>query len=376
MILHLERKFTAATEVFIADQINFQNEYKNIVFTAKHLNNLKINAEVFQSRPKWPVNLKIISGKQIQFFKTKFADQKPDLIHGHFLTDASYFHPFTRKIDAPKVCSAYGYDVSRFPQYFWGFGEYYLKRIFDSYNRFLAMSDDMANDLVQLGCPPYKIRIHYHGINTDLFRLNRNYDNSDTFKILTIASLVPKKGHLTVLKALVTLKQMLPKLNVHYTIVGKGVLLESLQKFVTGNGLSGNVEFKGHVSHGEEFLEILRGADVFVHPSITDDAGDKEGIPGTIVQAMASGLPVIATRHAGIPEIIRSNWNGLLIKEKDDQHLAELLNELSENSVKRKLLGTNALSTAVNELDVRIKTKHLINIYNTELGQASPVLNL
>jgi len=370
MILHLERKFTAATEVFIADQINFQNEYKNIVFTVKHLNNLKINAEVFQSAPKWPINIKIINGRQTRFLKTKFADQKPSLIHGHFLTDASYFHPFTRKIDIPKVCSAYGYDVSRFPQYFWGFGEFYLRRIFDSYNRFLAMSDDMANDLVHLGCPHHKIRIHYHGINTDLFRLDRTYDNSDTFNILTIASLVPKKGHLTVLKSLVTLKRMLPKLNVHYTIVGKGVLLESLQKFVAENGLSDNVEFKGHISHGDEFLEILKRADVFVHPSVTDKAGDKEGIPGTIVQAMASGLPVIATRHAGIPEVIRSNWNGLLIKERDDQHLAELLNDLSENRLKRQVLGTNALSTAVNELDVRIKTKQLINIYKKELGQS------
>src|ERR1041385_5455795 len=123
MILHLERKFTAPTEVFIADQINFQNEYKNIVFTAKQFNNLKI-----------------INSKQIQFLKRKYSELRPSLVHSHFLTDASYFHPFTNKLDIPKVCSAYGYDVSRFPKYFWGFGEWYLKRIFDSYNCFLAMS--------------------------------------------------------------------------------------------------------------------------------------------------------------------------------------------------------------------------------------------
>jgi len=367
MILHLERKFTAPTEVFIADQINFQNEYKNIVFTAKHLNYLKINAEVSQSPASWANNLKIINSKQIQFLKRKYSELKPSLVHSHFLTDASYFHPFTNKIDIPKVCSAYGYDVSRFPKYFWGFGEWYLKRIFDSYNCFLAMSDDMAHDLEQLGCPHQKIRIHYHGIDTQLFKVERAYNNTEIFRILTIASLVPKKGHLTVLKSLVTLKKMRPKLNVLYTIVGNGVLLEPLKKIVAENGLSANVEFKGHISHGDEFLKILEHADVFVHPSITDQTGDKEGIPGTIVQAMASSLPVIATHHAGIPDVIRANWNGLLIKEKDDLQLAELLNELSENSKKREFLGKNAFDTAVNELDVRQKTKKLINIYKKEL---------
>jgi len=380
MILHLERKFTAPTEVFIADQVNFQNEYKNVVFTARHLNHLKINAEVFESPTGWANNVKIISGKQIRFLKGKYSELRPDLVHSHFLTDASYFHPFTSKIDIPKICSAYGYDVSRFPKYFWGFGEWYLKRIFDSYNCFLAMSNDMADDLEQLGCPHHKIRIHYHGIDTQLFKVDRVYNDSETFNILTIASLVPKKGHLTVLKSLVTLKKMRPKLNFFYTIVGKGVLLEELQKFVAENGLNPNVEFKGHVSHGEEFLKILEQADVFVHPSITDQAGDKEGIPGTIVQAMASSLPVIATHHAGIPDVIRANWNGLLIKERDDLQLAEFLSELSENSKKRELLGKNAFNTAVNELDVRQKTKNLINIYQTELAygdvQHKPIVKL
>ena len=368
MILHLERKFTAPTEVFIADQINFQNEYQNIVFTVKHLNNLKINAEVFQSPARWPINLRIIDNKQTQFLKGKYEEQRPALIHGHFLTDTSYFHPFTKNIAVPKICSAYGYDVSRFPQYFFGLGRYYLQRVFDNYDRFLAMSDDMANDLVLMGCPQKKIRIHYHGIDTQLFKVDRTYEDSGTYNILTIASLVPKKGHITVLKSLVALKRMLPRLKIVYTVVGRGELLEFLEKYVAENGLRENVVFKGHVKHGDDFFKLLAQADVFVHPSITDKRGDKEGIPGTIVQAMASGLPVIATHHAGIPDVIRANWNGLLIKENDDLQLAEFLSELSANSDKRKFLGQNAFNTAVNELDIRKKTKELVNIYKKELS--------
>ena len=123
------------------------------------------------------------------------------------------------------------------------------------------------------------------------------------------------------------------------------------------------MQFKGHVKHGKDFLQVLKNADVFVHPSIIDAKGDKEGIPGTIVQAMASGLPVVATYHAGIPEVIKPGKNGLLIREKDSVQLAEYLNELFSNEKKREFLGSNAMRTALNELDVRVKTKELELIY-------------
>jgi len=364
MVLHLERKFTSPTEIFIADQINFQKKYKNIVFTGQHLNNLNITAEIFEYFDKSIFSLKLITWKQHRFFKDVYEHQKPDIIHGHFLTDSSYFHPLTKKFNIPKVCSGYGYDVSKFPKNFGGLGKYYVKRIFEEYDLVLAMSNDMAIDLSKLGCPEQKIKVHYHGINTRLFNVDRNYSEKEVFNLLTIASLVTKKGHITVLKALTMLKKMHPRLNVIYTIVGKGPLLESLKKFVYENNLTNNVLFKGHVKHGEEFLELLRNADIFIHPSITGSNGDKEGIPGTIVQAMASGLPVLSTYHAGIPEIINSGVNGLLIKEKDSLTLAEYLYELCSNSRQRQYLGMNAANMAINELDVRIKTKMLIRIYD------------
>jgi colanic acid/amylovoran biosynthesis glycosyltransferase len=363
MILHLERKFTSPTEIYIADQINYQSEYESIVFTAKHLNNLKVNAKIFEFSGQSRLSLKMMNAKQVRFFKDLYAEKKPAIIHGHFLTDSSYFHPLTTKWNIPKVCSVYGYDVSRFPESFFGLGKHYIRRVFNEYDYMLAMSADMANDLVKLGCPQQKVKIHYHGIDTELFKVDREYGDKEVFHMLTIASLVPKKGHITVLKALAMLKKMHPKAKFLYTIAGKGPLLESLTKFAGENGLTENVQFKGHVRHGEDFLQLLKSADVFVHPSVTDDKGDKEGIPGTIVQAMASGLPVIATYHAGIPEVIKSGENGLLIAEKDSLKLAEYLNELFTDVKKRALLGSNAMDTALNQLDVRVKTRALESIY-------------
>ena len=363
MILHLERKFTAVTEVFIADQINFQTEYKNVVFTAKYLNNLKIDAEVFEGPDQSKLGLKIMTPKQKAFFKQTYTDLDIELIHGHFLTDTSYFHSLTKDINIPKVCSAYGYDVSRFPKSYFGAGKYFLKRLFNEYDYFFAMTNDMANDMLKIGCPQQKVRVHYYGIDTRRFQFNRSYDNKEILNLLTIGSLVPKKGHLTVLKALVRIKKMLPGLRFQYNIIGKGRLLNELERFVAENKLTDSVNFRGHVKHGKEFSLYLDSADIFLHPSVVDPLGDKEGLPGTIVEAMANGLPVISTYHAGIPEAIKSGYNGILINEHDDLALAENLAELSSNAEKRKMLGTNAKNTAVNELDIRIKTKELLSLY-------------
>jgi colanic acid/amylovoran biosynthesis glycosyltransferase len=363
MVLHLERKFTAPTEVFIADQINFQKEYKNIVFAAQQLNNLKIDAEVFEGPDHSKFSLKFMGSKQKAYFKEKYNELKPAIIHGHFLTDTSYFHPFTSGLAVPKVCSAYGYDISSFPKSYMGMGKHFFRRIFNEYDYFLAMSNDMANDFIKIGCPSNKVKVHYYGIDSQRFKADRTYANKEVFNILTIGSLVPKKGHLTILKSLVRLKAMLPALKFEYNIIGKGVLEEQLKKFVAENGLSDHVHFRGHIKHGEEFSSYLNNADVFVHPSVTGPTGDKEGIPGTLVEAMANGLPVISTYHAGIPEVVKSNYNGLLIKEHDDLNLAEFLSELSSDSEKRKLLGTNARLRAVNEFDIRVKTAELISIY-------------
>ena len=364
MILHLERKFTAPTETFIANQINFQNKYKSIVFTVKQLNNLPVNATIFESAGKSFLPLNLLTREQVGSFFSIYNRERPSLIHGHFLTDSSFFHPFSKKINIPKVCSGYGYDVSNFPKRYFGFGKFYFKNLFKEYTVIVAMSTDMADDIIQLGCPASKVIVHYYGTDTQYFNFNRTFEDKEFFNILTIASLVPKKGHLTVLKALKHLKSQFPHINFKYMIVGDGPLLASLKKYINENGLEKQVTFLGLIKHGKELMEIIQSADVFVHPSVTDRNGGKEGIPGTIVEAMASGLPVISTYHAGIPEIITDKHDGLLIKEDNYVELSDLIYQLYNNSGLRSKLGENAKNTATTKLDIRIKNEELIKIYD------------
>jgi len=365
MILHLQRHFTAVTETFIANQINALAHMNPVVFTIKNKKNLKVNAQIHTPDSNSLFSSKFLSKASATLFKEILKTDSPAVIHSHYLTDAGYFHPFTRGYKIPKICSCYGYDVSAFPRKYGWFARKYFKRVFKEYDLFLAMSNDMKNDLISLGCDPNKISIHYHGINTKDFDIDRTYRRNDTFNLLTIASLSARKGHLLVLDAIRTVKEIEPSINLTYTIVGNGDLKSELQKFVSKNALENIVSFQPETPHGTEFNSFLLNADVFVHPSTTTKTGDKEGIPGTIAEAMTSGLPVISSYHAGIPNIIENNKTGFLIKENDTVDLANKILLLYYNPELRARIGRKAKEYARLNLDMFLKAKDLEKIYKS-----------
>ena len=136
-----------------------------------------------------------------------------------------------------------------------------------------------------------------------------------------------------------------------------------------------HVELKDPVKFSSpEHLQYLRQADVFVHPSITPDDGDKEGIPGALVEAMASGLPVVSTYHAGVPHVVQHQKTGLLTREWDIEQLAKLMTELAEHPRLRMNLGKNAQKFAVQELDIQKKEKDLEKIYDLAQKQQNQLM--
>ena len=151
-----------------------------------------------------------------------------------------------------------------------------------------------------------------------------------------------QKGQDLVLRALRLLERRGREFSV--VLVGEGPLRPRLEQIVADFGWQDRVTFAGHVRHDSDaFLDHLRRADLFAHPSVTVD-GLKEGIPGAIVEAMASGLPVVATWHAGIPAVIDHERHGLLVPERDIEALAAALEALLEDAVLRARLGAAAAS--------------------------------
>jgi colanic acid/amylovoran biosynthesis glycosyltransferase len=286
------------------------------------------------------------------------------LLHSHVLTDARHLLGLQRRTGLPSVVSCYGWDVSLFPRRAHGLGLRYLRPVFDRMDVVLAMSEDMRQDLLALGCPEEKIRVHYYGSDTRRFRSpGRRYDRDGQLEVLCCGRLIEAKGQHLVLEALHRLEQR-GRRDFRVTLVGEGPLRPVLEAMTARFGWQSRVHFAGHVPYAsDELVRRFREADVFAHPSFTL-AGRKEGIPGTIVEAMASGLPVLSTWHAGIPAVVEHEQTGLLVAEDDVPALADALERLLTDASLRRRLGEAGARRASEELDLRAKTVELERIYD------------
>jgi colanic acid/amylovoran biosynthesis glycosyltransferase len=290
-----------------------------------------------------------------------------NLLHFHFGNDAGMFLPVIYKSGFPSVVSFYGNDCTGFPKKYFGLGHYWLKlRVFPKADRFLAMSLDMKKQLMILGCPEKKITVHYFGADITRFQsYTRSYSSSLEFtQLLIIANLIEKKGHLFLFEVLKRLSEK-GTVGFNLIVVGSGFLEDQLKAFVRENGLTDHIRFIPRIDYlSEEFVRLYYDSDIFIHPSVTDSWGEKEGIPGVLVEAMATGLPVISTRHAGIPSIIENGKTGLLVDEWNIPELLHALESLISDPSKREELGRAGQNFVVHELNIANKEKELETLYS------------
>lgn len=379
VVAHFIRGFLRPTETFIGNQLNTLQKYEPRIFCHHIIKEHTVRAiqPTVLMDSLSPIRKKVetfsyllfrqLSPLSISTLEQSIKKVKPKLLHFHYLVEARFFLPLARRLKLPSVVSGYGWDVSSFPKSKFGYGRIYLQPIFNELNLFLAMSDDMKKDIVALGCPESKVIVHYYGTETQRFKFpERRYDKQNKIKILFCGRLAPKKAPqhiLYALKKLEVLKSDLPQWEL--TFVGDGPLRYELELLVREYGWDKKVFFTGHIPHNDNhLLEQYKTADIYVQPSITAN-GEKEGIPGTLVEAMASGLPVISTYHAGIPSVIKNNNTGLLVEEGQIDELTQKINGLISDPFQRELLGKSASDYALDMLDLVKKTKELESIYDS-----------
>ena len=378
-VAHLIREYVRPTETFVINQINTlknNNSFEPIVFCQKRITNSNNDIKTIVINEKFTRFGKIFSNTLYNYFRIPspkainkiidaLNDQQVKILHLHYLVDARFFIQVMKKSNLPSIISVYGYDVASFPKSIWGIGKKYITPIFKEADCFLAMSDDMKKDLLAIGCPESKIIVHYHGINVSRFKYyDRKFENSKTLKILFCGQLIYKKAPILLLEALeIILKRNLTDVPFELNFVGDGPLRQEIENRIKRHGLQNKVKLLGHIPHESKLLiDEYRKADIFVLPSMVI-RNNKEGIPGTLIEAMASGLPIISSIHAGIPEIVTSGKNGLLIKEGDLEDLASKLSYLINSNNVRQKLGMAALNSTEN-LSLEVKTKQLEEIYN------------
>lgn len=167
-------------------------------------------------------------------------------------------------------------------------------------------------------------------------------------RIICVASLEEVKGHRFVVEAAARLAER--NVDFHLDLVGDGPLRRRLEEQVASNGLTDRITFHGMKARAEVVL-LLHRADVKVLASYPSADGKREGMPNVLIEAMAAGLPVVATRLTGIPELVDDGVTGLLVDPADAAGLADALERLCADPMLRLAMGRAGRQRAISEYD-------------------------
>jgi glycosyltransferase involved in cell wall biosynthesis len=233
--------------------------------------------------------------------------------------------------------------------------------------RVLVRSDSLRRAVIDLGCAPEKIEIQRAGIpQADFPFRERPLPDNGQWRLLQAGRLIEKKGLKTTLRAFAGFRKEFP--GARLTIAGEGPQLEELQSLARELQIDGAVDFVGFVSQ-EELRELLYSSQIFLHPSETGRDGNQEGVPNSMLEAMASGLPVFATRHGGIPEAVENNVSGILVNERDHRALADALIDCAKDPARLAAMGCAASESVVKSFNQIEQARLLEEIYLREIGR-------
>lgn len=227
----------------------------------------------------------------------------------------------------------------------------------------VAISEDNRR-VIEADCPMAtgRVRVIHCGVDTAVFqpmndRSAAKADGERRLEIVAIGTLHEVKGQAVLVEACRVLSARGIAFRARF--VGEGPDRRMLEQCIAAAGLGDHVELVGARTR-DDIAGMLAAADVLVAPSVPTRAGKREGIPVVLMEAMASGLPVVASRLSGIPEIVRDGENGRLFPPGDAHALADALAELAMDGTLRERLGRAARATAIRDLDVDTNAAMLI----------------
>lgn len=279
-----------------------------------------------------------------------------DLIYTMFLWNAFHVLPAARMTRKPLVVHAAGSDVTtaetRGPEYL-----ELVRRVLDRADLVLCGSLFLRSRVLALGADPDRCELHYLGIDMPASG-SRTVATSGPVRVVAVSRLDPVKG---VDQSLRSFALALGGTNASMTIVGSGPERGALQRLAEDLGIDDNVTFRGELPHAAVYDILANETDIFVQHNVTTSGGAAEGLGGTLLEAGAHALPVIATTSGGASEAVVDLETGFVVDENDVESMARRLGQLASDAELRQKMGQAGR--------VYVERRHNAMLQNERLGE-------
>ena len=289
-----------------------------------------------------------------------------DVLHCQFASLAPMVldHLDIRTLRGRLVVHIRGYDITQgLPEV----GPDSYRRVFARADWFLANSDHFRRAAVAAGCPDDRIEVMISGLDLDAFAFRQRPPPADgPVRVVAIGRLVEKKGFAYALQAIAGLRA--EGRDVVLDLVGNGPLRADLAREAADAGLAPYVRFHG-ACPSDEVARILAAGHLFVAPSVTAAGGDQDAATNTVKEAMATGLPVVASRHGGLPEMVLDGTTGLLVPERDADALAAALARLIDTPSLWPALTAAARAKVEGLADNAVVNAQVLALYDKLAGR-------
>lgn len=261
---------------------------------------------------------------------------QPDYIHAEFgRMGVLGSHVCSPK--RPLVVFMHGYDITALPR-----SKAWQRRYTQLWRddiTILTPSEFMRQKVIELGASPNRVVVQQNGIDLDKWSAtdpSARYAGRVGF--LFVGRLIDKKGPRQLVEAFARLRERAPEIDAELTLCGGGSLEDELRRDVARLQLEGRVHLRGSVP-SDEVRRAMTQSHIMVQHSVETAAGDMEGLPVSLTEAAACGLPIVATRHSGIPEIVVDGVNGFLVEEHDVEAMAQRMLELARTPERWSPMG-------------------------------------
>jgi glycosyltransferase involved in cell wall biosynthesis len=302
----------------------------------------------------------------------QLRDLNPVLVHAHFGPDGIHATPIAKQLEVPLIVTFHGYDATMSDEALSSFSmslRSYVRRrpeLIANASLSLCVSEFIRQKLLERGFPAEKTRVHYVGVDTEVFRADPSVERRKL--VLFVGRLVENKGCEFLLRAMKTVQQSHP--DAELAIIGEGPLRSALEHRAHELQLS-NFRFLGM-----QPLSIVRQwmnqARVFSVPSIEVASGASEGFGLVFAEAQSMGVPVVSFRTGGIPEAVADGCSGLLAPPANWEMLAEHIELLFSSSDVWDCFSTEASNRARRCFSLAKQTASLEQIYNEVIAGKQP----